>query len=176
MQIDLFSFSSQNKKLYICNTENNRRMINRDNNLTNSFQEYLNYASSNNNLSDNTIIMSIYGALNEMDKDEDIVKLLRNMSRDYEHICMVLTVVARDFCKNQKYELINHGKDANDKVFTPQEIASIYSISEQAIRKACKEGRLPFEKGMGKNKYLIKKDDIEKYMHTAKGKSENKAA
>ena len=117
-------------------------MINRDNNLTNSFHEYLNYASSNNNLSDNTITMSIYGALNEMDEDENIVKLLENMIHDYEHIGMVLTIVAKDICKNQKYELINHRKNANDKIFTPQEIAATYPISEQAIRKACKEGSM----------------------------------
>jgi len=145
-------------------------MINRENNLTNSFQEYLNYASCNNNLSDNTIIMSIYGALNEMDEDENMVKLLQNMIHDYEYISTVLTVVAKDICKNEKYELVNHRKEANDKVYTPQETAAIYPITEQAIRKACKEGRLPFEKGKGKNKYLIKKDDVDKYMQTAKGK------
>lgn len=146
-------------------------MINRENNLTNSFLEYLNFASSNSYLNDNTIKLSIYGALNEMDENENIVKLMQKMVSDYELIGKVITAEAKDIFKNGKYELINQRQDANNKYFTPQEIAAIYHISEQAIRKASKEGRLPFEEGKGKIKYLIKKDDIEKYMQTAKGKN-----
>ena len=50
-------------------------------------------------------------------------------------------------------------------------MASQYDITEQAIRRACKEERLPFEKGTGKIKYLIKKEDAIKYMQSAKGKN-----
>ena len=62
-------------------------------------------------------------------------------------------------------------KNANDTKLTPQEMASQYDITEQAIRRACKEERLPFEKGTGKIKYLIKKEDAIKYMQSAKGKN-----
>ncbi len=151
-------------------------MINRDNNLTNLFQEYLNYASSNISLSDNTIKMSLYGALNERDVNENTVKLMLKMICDYERIGKVLTAVANEICKNEKNELISHRIDADDERYSPKEISEIYQISEQAIRKACKEGRLSYEKGKGKIKYLIKKSDASRYMQTAKGKSENKAA
>ena len=75
-------------------------MINRDNNLTNSFQEYLNYASSNISLSDNTIKMSLYGALNERDVNENTVKLMLKMICDYERIGKVLTAVANEMATN----------------------------------------------------------------------------
>lgn len=152
-------------------------MTNRDNNLTNSFNEYLNYASGNINLSDNTIKMSIYGALNERDKNESPGSLLQKMIFDYEHIGMVLTAVAKEFYKDEKKIKIRERIDVDDKkTLSPQEISVKYHISEQAIRKACKEGRLPFEKGKGKTKYLIQECDAYNYMQTAKGKSKKEIA
>lgn len=147
-------------------------MKNRDYNLTNSFMEYLRFASSNSYLNHNTIIISLYGALNDIDQDENIVNLMEKMISDYARIGEVITAEAKEIFKNEKYELISNRKDENNnELYTPQEISANYHISEQAIRKACQEGRLPFEEGKGKIKYLIKKDDIEKYMQTAKGKN-----
>jgi excisionase family DNA binding protein len=151
-------------------------MTNRDINLTASFAEYLNTASNIEEISDNNIIMSIYGALNDLDSDEDIIRLIHKMIIDYEHIGKVLTAIAKDIGKNAKIESINQKKLLTDKWLTSKEAAELYPISEQAIRKACREGRLSFEKGTGKNKYLVKREDIAKYMQSAKGKGCKEAA
>ena len=146
-------------------------MTNRDNNLTASFAEYLKIASHIEEISDNNITMSIFGALNDMDSDEDTIRLIYKMILDYEHIVNVLTPIYKTMEKSRKIENINQKKNANDTKLTPQEMASQYDITEQAIRRACKEERLPFEKGTGKIKYLIKKEDAIKYMQSAKGKN-----
>ena len=106
-----------------------------------------------------------------MDSDEDTIRLIYKMILDYEHIVNVLTPIYKTMEKSRKIENINRKKNANDTKLTPQEMASQYDITEQAIRRACKEERLPFEKGTGKIKYLIKKEDAIKYMQSAKGKN-----
>ena len=57
-----------------------------------------------------------------------------------------------------------------NEYYTIPEVATHYSISQQAIRKACKEKRLPYKESSGKNKYLISKADMELYISHAKGK------
>jgi excisionase family DNA binding protein len=146
-------------------------MTNRDNNLTASFAEYLKIASNIEEISDNNITMSIYGALNDMDSGEDTIRLIYKMIIDYEHIVNVLTPIVNNMEKSRKIENINRNKNADDIKITPQEMACQFGISEQAIRKACREKRIPFEKGTGKIKYLIKKEDAMKYMQSAKGKN-----
>ncbi len=82
------------------------------------------------------------------------------MIMDYERISEVITTIVKEMGKNAKIESIKQKKLLTDKWVTSKEATEIYDISEQAIRKACREGRLSYEKGTGKNKYLIKKEDI----------------
>jgi hypothetical protein len=151
-------------------------MTNRDINLTTSFAEYLNIASNIEEISETNITMSFYSALNELNVDIDPLIIAQKMIMDYERISEVITTIVKEMGKNAKIESIKQKKLLTDKWVTSKEATEIYDISEQAIRKACREGRLSYEKGTGKNKYLIKKEDIAMYMQSAKGKSIKKAA
>ena len=151
-------------------------MTNRDINLTTSFAEYLNIASNIEEISETNITMSFYSALNELNVDIDPLIIAQKMIMDYERISEVITTIVKEMGKNAKIESIKQKKLLTDKWVTSKEATEIYDISEQAIRKACREGRLSYEKGTGKIKYLIKKEDIAKYMQSAKGKSSKEAA
>ena len=151
-------------------------MTNRDINLTTSFAEYLNIASNIEEISETNITMSFYSALNELNVDIDPLIIAQKMIMDYERISEVITTIVKEMGKNAKIESIKQKKLLTEKWVTSKEATEIYDISEQAIRKACREGRLSYEKGTGKIKYLIKKEDIAKYMQSAKGKSSKEAA
>jgi transposase len=104
--------------------------------------------------------MSFYSALNELNVDIAPLIIAQKMIMDYERISEVITTIVKEMGKNAKIESIKQKKLLTDKWVTSKEATEIYDISEQAIRKACREGRLSYEKGTGKNKYLIKKEDI----------------
>ena len=80
--------------------------------------------------------------------------------------------LARSINRNcNAYDSTKQRKSATTlEYLTIPEIQSIYRISQQAIRKACNEGRLPYKEGKGKNKYLITKTDAELYMAHTKSK------
>ncbi len=147
-------------------------MTHKENNLTQFFTYYLNNKSE---INATNITMACYGALNDTDCSLNMAEVVFNMRNDLEYIYKVIDDLARQLNKN-----INSNHHANNEqrqpikaeLLTIPEIQNIYSISQQAIRKACKEGRLPFKEGVGKNKYLIAKTDADLYMlHSKKYKS-----
>ena len=147
-------------------------MTHKENNLTQFFTYYLNNKSE---INATNITMACYGALNDTDCSLNMAEVVFNMRNDLEYIYKVIDDLARQLNKN-----INSKHHANNEqrqpikaeLLTIPEIQNIYSISQQAIRKACKEGRLPFKEGVGKNKYLIAKTDADLYMlHSKKYKS-----
>lgn len=147
-------------------------MIHKDNNLTQFFTDYLNNRSE---LNATNITMACFSALNGIDDSLNVAEVVFNMRNDFEYINKVIDSLARSINKNNvNYENTKQRKSATSlEYLTIPEIHSIYAISQQAIRKACKEGRIPFKEGLGKNKYLITKTDIETYMAHAKGKASN---
>lgn len=143
-------------------------MTNRENNLTQFFTDYLNNKSE---LNATNILMACYSALNVIDDSLNLAEVVFNMRNDFEYINKVIDDLARSINKSGNYESIKQRKSASSwECLTIPEIHSLYGISQQAVRKACKEGRLPFKEGFGKNKYLIAKADIELYMVHAKNK------
>ncbi len=117
-------------------------------------------------------MLACYGALNEVDVDINLAKVIVDMRSDFEYIYKVIDNLARSIYKNESSDKRNQRKPAsNDEYYTIPEIERAYSISQQAIRKACKEKRIPYKEGRGKNKYLIRKTDVELYMSHAKGKT-----
>ena len=138
-------------------------MINREYNLTQFFTDYLNNKSE---LNATNIKMACYSALNSIDSTLNVAEVVFNMRNDFEYINKVIDDLARSINKSEKgYEGNVQKKSATSlEYLTIPEIQSIYSISQQAIRKACNEGRLPFKEGTGKNKYLIAKSDAELYV------------
>ena len=143
-------------------------MTNRENNLTQFFTDYLNNKSE---LNATNILMACYSALNVIDDSLNLAEVVFNMRNDFEYINKVIDDLARSINKSGNYERIKQRKSASSwECLTIPEIHSLYGISQQAVRKACKEGRLPFKEGFGKNKYLIAKVDIELYMVHAKNK------
>ena len=144
-------------------------MTNRDKNLTQFFTDYLNNKSE---LNATNITMACYSALNDTDCSLNMAEVVLNMRNDLEYIYKVIDDLARSINKNSNaYDNVKQRKSATTLEFlTIPEIQSIYSISQQAIRKACNEGRLPYKEGIGKNKYLITKADAELYMAHAKRK------
>jgi len=144
-------------------------MINREYNLTQFFTDYLNNKSE---LNATNIKMACYSALNSIDSTLNVAEVVFNMRNDFEYINKVIDDLARSINKSEKgYEGNVQKKSATSlEYLTIPEIQSIYSISQQAIRKACNEGRLPFKKGTGKNKYLIAQNDIELYVANSKSK------
>lgn len=144
-------------------------MINRENNLTQFFTDYLNNKSE---LTAINITMACYSALNNTDSNLNLAEVVFNMRNDLEYIYKVIDDLARSINKNSNaYDNVKQRKSATTlEYLTIPEIQSIYGISQQAIRKACNEGRLPYKEGIGKNKYLITKADAKLYMAHAKGK------
>lgn len=144
-------------------------MTNRESNLTQFFTDYLNNKSE---LTATNIIMACYSALNDTDCSLNMAEVVFDMRNGLEYIYKVIDDLARSINKNEKYYEGNVQKKSATSLeyLTIPEIQSIYSISQQAIRKACNEGRLPFKEGTGKNKYLIAKSDAELYVAHSKSK------
>lgn len=142
-------------------------MTNRESNLTQFFTDYLNNKSE---LTATNIIMACYSALNDTDSSLNMAEVVFDMRNGLEYIYKVIDDLARSINKNEKYYEGNVQKKSATSLeyLTIPEIQSIYSISQQAIRKACNEGRLPFKEGTGKNKYLIAKSDAELYVAHSK--------
>ena len=147
-------------------------MKHRENNLTQFFTEYLTHRSEcKNELTATDITLACYGALNEVDASLSLSEVIFNMRTDFEYILKVIDNLARGIVKNIDYENKNQSKPTiGNEYYAIPEVATLYPISQQAIRKACKEKRLPYKEGRGKNKYLISKSDMELYMSHAKGK------
>ena len=146
-------------------------MTHKESNLTQFFADYLNNKSE---LTATNITMACYSALNDADSSLSVAEVVFNMRNDLEYICKVVDDLARQLNKkinNCIYGNVQQKESTmTQEYLTIPEIQSIYSISQQAIRKACKEGRLPYKEGKGKNKYIIAKADIELYFAHAKGK------
>lgn len=142
-------------------------MTNNENNLTQFFTDYLNNKSE---LTATNITMACYSALNGIDSSLNVAEVVFNMRNDFEYINKVIGDLARSININVKcYDKASKSESIRD-YYTIPEIQGVYGISQQAIRKACNEDRLPFKEGQGKNKYLIRKADIDTYMTSAKGK------
>lgn len=140
-------------------------MTHKENNLTQFFTDYLNNKSE---LTATNITMACYSALNDTDCSLNMAEVVFNMRNDLEYIYKVIDDLARQLNKN-----INSNHHANNEQRQPKEgteyltvpeIHTLYSISCQAIRKACNEGRLPYIESTGKNKYRITKTDAELYI------------
>ena len=118
--------------------------------------------------------MACYSALNDTDSSLNVAEVVFDMRNDLEYIYKVIDDLARNINKNfnnNAYESSKQRKStATLEYLTIPEIQSIYSISQQAIRKACNKGKLPYKEGMGKNKYLIAKTDVELYVAHSKNK------
>lgn len=145
-------------------------MINKECNLTQFFTDYLNNKSE---LNATNIKMACYSALNGIDSSLNVAEVVFNMRNGLEYITKVIDDLARSFNNKTSYY---HGKKQKESTtsleyLTIPEIQCIYSISQQAIRKACNEGRLPYKEGIGKNKYLITKADAELYVAHSKSKN-----
>lgn len=138
-------------------------MTNKESNLTQFFTDYL---SNKSELTATNITMACYSALNDTDSSLNMAEVVFDMRNGLEYIYKVIDDLARSINKNEKYYEGNVQKKSATSLeyLTIPEIQSIYSISQQAIRKACNEGRLPFKEGTGKNKYLIAKSDAELYV------------
>ena len=149
-------------------------MKQRDNNLTKFFCEYLTQrVESKAHLSASSITMACYSAMNELDTDINIAEVVSDMRSDFDYILEVLDNMARGLFKEQKISKSGRQADKPGELYTINEIACLYPISSQAIRQACRNGRLSYTPGYGKDKYLISKPDIELYMKHAKGKNFN---
>ena len=146
-------------------------MPHRDNNLTQFFTEYLSTRiGAKSELNAINIMMACLSALNGIDDSLNVPKVVFDMRNDFEYIYKVIDDLARNLNKKEKsYDKRSKSESVED-YYTIPEIQGVYGISQQAIRKACNEGRLPFKEGQGKNKYLIQKADIDTYMTSAKGK------
>ena len=144
-------------------------MTNKESNLTQFFTDYL---SNKSELTATNITMACYSALNDTDSSLNMAEVVFDMRNGLEYIYKVIDDLARQLNKNIKsntYGNVQQRKSATTSEYlTIPEIHSIYSISQQAIRKACNEGRLPYKEGKGKNKYLITKTDAELYVNKAK--------
>ena len=144
-------------------------MINKECNLTQFFTDYLNNKSE---LNATNIKMACYSALNGIDSSLNVAEVVFNMRNGFEYITKVIDDLARSLnIKTSSYD--GKGKKESTtslEYLTIPEIQSIYCISQQAIRKACNEGRLPYKEGIGKNKYLIAKSDAELYMAHSKSR------
>lgn len=140
-------------------------MTHRENNLTQFFTEYLSTRiGAKSELNAINIIMACYSALNSIDSSLNVAEVVFDMRNDFEYIYMVIDNLARNLNKKEKdYDKRSKSESVED-YYTIPEIQGVYGISQQAIRKACNEGRLPFKEGQGKNKYLIQKADIDTYI------------
>ena len=144
-------------------------MTNKERNLTQFFTDYLNNKSE---MNATNITMACYSALNGIDSSLNMAEVVFNMRNDLEYIYKVIADLARNInknCNTYDYESSKQRKSATTlEYLTIPEIQRFYSISQQAIRKACNEGRLPYKEGIGKNKYLIAKTDAELYVAKSK--------
>lgn len=158
--------------------EKKKEMKYRENNLTQFFTNYLTHRLVHKAVLNATnITIACYGALNEIDESLNIAEVVFNLRTDFEYIFKVIDSLARDIVKNENKNGVNESKPTeNIEYYTIPQVANLYSISQQAIRRACTEKRLPFKNGQGKNKYLIRKADVELYVAHAKGKHFNAAA
>lgn len=151
-------------------------MTKQENNLTQFFTEYLSKRlGAKAELNDTNITMACYSALNGIDSSLDLAEVVFDMRNDLEYIYKVIDDLARNInikCKNHVTK--EQSKSIEDYYTIPQ-IQGIYGISQQAIRKACTEKRIPFKEGHGKNKYLIAKADIEMYVKCSKHKRKEAA-
>ena len=146
-------------------------MTNKENNLTQFFTEYLSTRlGAKSELNAINIIMACYSALNSIDNSLNVAEVVFDMRNDFEYIYKVIDDLARNINKKEKAYDKKSKSESIEDYYTIPEIQGVYGISQQAIRKACNEGRLPFKEGQGKNKYLIQKADIDTYMTSAKGK------
>ena len=145
-------------------------MTNKESNLTQFFTDYLNNKSE---LNATNITMACYSALNDADSSLNMAEVVFNMRNDLEYIYKVIDNIARSINKlSNAYDNVKQRKSATSlEYLTIPEIQGIYGISQQAIRKACNEGRLPYKEGKGKNKYLITKTDAELYVSSSKSKN-----
>ena len=152
-------------------------MKQKDNNLTQFFAEYLTQrAGSKFQLNATSITMACWSALNDVDSDLNLAEVIFNMRSDFEYIYGVIDSLARTVTKDSEHGSARQQSHTSVEYFTIPEIASVYPISAQAVRKACRQGKLPFKSGTGKDKYLISKADMELYMVHAKGKNWSKKA
>ena len=147
-------------------------MTYKESNLTQFFTDYLNNKSE---MNATNITMACYSALNGIDSSLNMAEVVLNMRNDLEYIYKVIDDLARDInkkCNTYDYESSKQRKSATTlEYLTIPEIQRFYSISQQAIRKACNEGRLPYKEGIGKNKYLIAKTDADLYVAHSKKKN-----
>lgn len=150
-------------------------MKHRENNLTQFFSNYLTHRLGNKaEINATNVTIACYGALSEIDESLNIAEVVFNLRTDFEYIFKVIDSLARDIVKNENKNGVNESKPTeNIEYYTIPQVASLYSISQQAIRRACTEKRLPYKNGQGKNKYLVRKTDVELYMASAKGKHFN---
>lgn len=146
-------------------------MVNKENNLTQFFADYLNNKSE---LNATNITMACYSALNDIDSSLSVAEVVFNMRNDFEYINKVIDDLARNINTNSKKHGTKEQSKSIEDYYTIPQIQGIYGISQQAIRKACCEGRLPYKEGKGKNKYLITKDEAELYMAHSKIIKKNK--
>lgn len=145
-------------------------MTYKESNLTQFFTDYLNNKSE---LNATNITMACFSALNGIDDSHNVAEVVFNMRNDFEYINKVIDDLARSLnIKTSCYEGKEQKKSATSlEYLTIPEIQSIFCISQQALRKACNEGRLPYKEGKGKNKYLIAKADAELYVAHSKRKN-----
>lgn len=146
-----------------------KNMRHKENNLTQFFTDYLNNKSE---LTATNITMACYSAINDADSTLNVVEVFLNLRNDFEYVYKVIDDLARSINKKENaYENVKQRKSATTlEYLTIPEIQSFYNISQQAIRKACNEGRLPYKEGIGKNKYLIAKTDADLYVAHSKSK------
>lgn len=153
-------------------------MIKKESNLTQFFTEYLSKRlGAQAELNATNITIACYSALNGIDDSLNVAKVVFDMRKDFDNIYKVIDNIARNIIKNCTVnENVKQGEsDKTQEYLTIPEIHSIYGISQQAIRKACTEKRIPFKEGHGKNKYLIAKADIEMYVKCSKHKRKEAA-
>lgn len=126
--------------------------------------------SDNLQLDENNISMACFVAISEMEDKQCMSDVIFNMSMKLQTIIKAVNDLATRTKKADKVKI--HPCNPNEKDYcTIPDLTNIYTnISGQAIRKACIEGRLNYKKGTNKNKYLIKREDFETYMMSAKGK------
>ena len=146
-------------------------MIYKETNLTKLFKE-LAIHSDYSQLDDNNITMACYSAINEMEDKHCISDVIFKMSMALQTITRVVNELASKTKKADKARMRTCDSDNMDYCTVCDLLKLHTNISGEAIRKACKEGRLNFKQGKGKNKYLIKKSDFDTYIMSAKGKNQ----
>ena len=151
-------------------------MTKQESNLTQFFTEYLSKRlGAKAELNATNITMACYSALNGIDSSLDLAEVVFDMRNDLEYIYNVIDDLARNINIKSKNHVTKEQSKSIEDYYTIPQIQGIYGISQQAIRKACTEKRIPFKEGHGKNKYLIAKADIEMYVKCSKHKCKEAA-